>query len=225
MSTEITAEQLIVAERTVRYGRQLERPEVFPTAENWQYIIDNAMSPLVRQLYRKYMVSTHTPRGERSDFHELCLKNFPQYLKVINREDALEAIYDDMTTAPEASIKLVIECQLFDAERILNLMDDGDVLTAIACLEAYQPTYTYADLAPMRHLAHAVQDLAPVGTIKKVRGIFGSEVKYICADGHTNPSGTEFCETCGRDINGLDRTLRATADAYISRVHTLEKML
>lgn len=224
MAIEISADQLIVAERSVRYARQLDRPEVFPTADNWQYIIDNAMSMLALKLYHKYLVSIHTPAAERSDFHELCLLNFPQYLKVIERETAIDTIYSDLTTAPDDSVKLIIDCKLFDAQHILDVMDNGDVLTAIACLDAYQPTYTYNDLRDMRALADAVQDLAPVGSIKKVRGIFGSEIKYICADGHTNPSGTEFCETCGRDINGLDRHLRATADAYISRVHTLEKM-
>lgn len=222
---EITAQQLIVAERTVRYARQLDRPEVFPTADNWQYIIDNAMSALADRLYRKYMVSIHTLPAERSDFHDLCLKRFPDYLKVIDRNVALDAIYGDMTTTPEASVKLIIDCQLFDAARILDLMDNGDVLTAIACLDAYQPTYNYGDLPDMRALAKAVQDLAPVGSIKKVRGIFGSELKYICAEGHVNDSTTDFCEICGRDINGLDRDLRATVDAYVLRVHTLEKLL
>lgn len=222
---KITADQLIVAERSQRYARQLERPEVFPTAENWLYIIENGMSVLARKLYRKFLVSVLTPAAERSEYHRLCIDNFAAYLRAIDRKTALATVYSDMASAPEASIGLIIECQLFDARRILALMNGDDVLTAIACLDAYQPEYSYADLAPMRDLAEAVRDLAPIGSIKKIRGLFGGEVKYICADGHTNPSGTEFCEVCGRDINGLDRTLRATADAYIARVTTLDSLI
>lgn len=222
---KITAEQLMVAERAQRYARQLERPEVFPTADNWLYIIENSMGMLARKLYRKFLVSVLTPPDERSEFHRLCLDNFPAYLRAIDRRTAINTIYGDMVTAPEASVGLIVECQLFDATRILTLMNGDLVLTAIACLAAYQPEYSYADVPVMRELAEAVRDLAPIGHIKKVRGLFGGEIKYICADGHSNPADTDFCEVCGRDINGLDRTLRTTADAYIARVATLESLM
>jgi hypothetical protein len=221
----ITADELIAAERAERYKRQLERPDVFPAAANWQYIIDNKMSMIGRELYRKYLVSWLTPADERCDYHELALQRFSEYLSTIDRDEAVNIVYSDITSAPEATKGLISDCQLFDASKLYQILIDGDAVFAIECLGTFQPQYTDVDLHNMQRLVLAIENLEPLGEMRDMRSIFGKERKYICPEGHTNSAQQEFCATCGLNINGFNGEQVVFIRDFKSRTATLARLL
>jgi hypothetical protein len=221
----VSADQLIAAERAERYKRQLERPDVFPAASNWQYIIDNRMSLIGRELYRKYLVSWLTPSAERCDYHELALQRFSDYLNAIERKDAVEIVYSDITSAPEATKGLIADCRLFDAKKLYKILNDGDIAFVVDCLDTFQPTYSADDLRNMQRLILAIDNLEPLGEVREARSIFGRETKYICPEGHTNSAQQEFCATCGLNINGFTGEQVAVIREFRSRTKTLSGLL
>lgn len=222
----ITREDLMLAERAEKYKVQLQRPEVFPTEENWQYITENAMSEVAPELYHKYLIAWLTPENDRSDFHQLTLEYFPEYLSVIDRDTALDTVYADVETAPEATLGLIRDCALFSAHDLSLLLDKGVDAGFIAlCLKAYQPDYDADDLMDMQALLRKMQRLPEKGQIALPRGIFSRDEKYICPKGHTNPANAEFCSSCGLDIYGLNKEQAACIQLLASRTKTLGALL
>jgi hypothetical protein len=221
----VSADQLIAAERAERYKRQLERPDKFPDGANWQYIIENKMALIGRELYRKYLVSWLTPQPERCDYHELALQRFGEYLCAIEREDAVDIVYSDITSAPEATKGLIADCNLFDAMRLYKILNDGDANFVVECLDTFQPKYTANDLRNMQRLSLAIDNLEPLGEMRDARSIFGREVKYICPEGHTNSAQQEFCATCGLNIHGFNGEQVAMIRDFKSRIATLSRLL
>lgn len=226
---DITADALIAAERAERYKVQLDRPNTFPTEQNWVYIIENRMAAIAPQLYRKYLLSWLTAEDLRTDFHLLALKYFPEYITLIYRPAAIEAVYGDIKSSPEATLALINDCRLFDAPRLLTVLNDDDADVDPApfvadCMAAYQPDYQVADLRDMKALYNAIIQLPPIGEIKESRGIFGRDSRYVCPHGHSNPADVEFCLTCGVDKNGFTETQKANIDAFRARIIILEKM-
>lgn len=227
-STEriVTADDLIVAERADKYKRQLQRPEVFPTAENWRYITENAMAEIAPELYRKFLVSWLTPQKDRSDFNLLALDSFATYLCAIDRDAALDAVYADTATAPDATLRLITDCRLFDANELLNLLDHGaDPGFVALCAEAYQPDYTAEDVQDMLQLLRYFRRMPTRGVIRESRGIFGHETRYICQNGHSGPVDTEFCAQCGLNIFGFTQTQAAAIDRLEKRIRLLSGLL
>ena len=230
VSCDVTADALIAAERAERYKVQLDRPDVFPAEQNWEYIIECRMGAIAAHLYRKYLVSWITDPELRTDYHQSALRNFPKYLGVIDRRVAVDTVYSDVTSAPDAALHLIVECRLFDARRLLALLD-GDVAGedpapfVVDCMAAYQPEYSAADFSDMNALYKAVRSLAPIGEMREGRTIFGREVRYICPNGHSNPADHEFCDTCGVNQYGLNEEQMQCLDAFKTRLSLLSKML
>ena len=51
----ITDEQLKTEELRLRYLELIDKPDVYPTRANWQFITSHAMAGLGSALYRKYL--------------------------------------------------------------------------------------------------------------------------------------------------------------------------
>lgn len=226
----VSADMLIAAERAERYRAQLDRPDVFPSRQNWQYITECRMDQLADLLYRKYLVSWLTEQNLRTDFHNDALECFPQFLMAIDREAALQTVYSDIASAPAATVALVEQCRLFDAGHLLDILHDqtsgGDPVVFVAdCMSAYQPGYTDTDLEDMRILLGAMRNLEPLGQLRESRSIFGRETRYICPNGHSNAADCQFCQTCGRNRFGLTVSQAQNIDNFAGRITLLQRLL
>ena len=226
----ITADALIAAERAERYRIQLERPATFPTEQNWEYIINSRMEAIATQLYRKYLLSYLTDKALRTDFHQLALNKFPEYINVIDRNRAIDTVYSDILSAPDATLSLIINGRLFDADKLLSILNNDKAETDPApfvaeCMAAYQPEYNASDLGAMKQLYLSMRSLPPIGEIRESRGIFGRENKYICPQGHINTADNEYCDTCGTNIYGFTEKQEAIINSFKSRINALETLL
>lgn len=227
---EVTADQLIAALRAERYRAQLERPNTFPTEQNWQYIITWRMEAIAPQLYNKYLLSWLTDKSLRTDFHRMALKYFPEYLCAIDRGVALSAVYGDISSCPEATLHIIDRCRLFDATYLLEILNtdnaEKDTAPFVAdCLSSFQPDYTDSDVQAMRRLYREITALPPLGAVRESRGIFGREQRYICPAGHSNPGDAEYCQTCGLNIQGFTEQQAGKIEEFGQRIKLLERMI
>lgn len=223
----ITADELNNECLRRRYAVMLSRPEVFPTAANWDFIIANRLRGLTAGLYRKYLVSWMLDPADRSDCHRLAIGRMPDYVDVIDREEALDVIYGDVDSSPEAFVALVRRCRLFDADRLNELLDEGYTSLVTDLLDAERPDYGTDDLAAMRRLSLRLSELPQLGSIETHKGLLSGGRRYICPDGHVNQADAVFCthEGCGLDICGLTARQRDAVDRFVSRVDVLADML
>ncbi|MDE6395734.1 MAG: hypothetical protein K2K84_00510 [Muribaculaceae bacterium] len=223
----ITDDELRAACLEERYESRLAFPEVFPSAEQWKYIIEYKMGRLAERLYRKYLVAWLTPKSERTPFHTAAIENMPLYLDAIPRELAIKAVYGDVTSAPDATLALIDECRLFDAKTLSRLIDEGQNSFVADAVNAYQPEYADEDLLLMSDLAIMLQNLQPLGEVRTVRGLFRDETKYVCPNGHANSPDTEYCAEpdCGLDIFGLTEDQHKNISNYSHRVNVLRRLL
>ena len=225
--TPITDDELRAACLEDRYESRLAFPEVFPTDEQWKYIIEYRMSRLASRLYRKYLVAWLTPQVERTAFHVAAIENMPLYLDAIPREDAIAAVYSDVTSAPDGTLALIDDCRLFDARSLSELIDEGLNSFVADAVNTFQPEYTDEDLLSMADLAVLLRNLPALGEIRTVRGLFRDETKYVCPNGHANDPDNEFCDDpdCGLDIFGLTEDQHKSIDNYTHRVNILRRLL
>lgn len=221
----VSADALVAAERAERYRRQLARADVFPSAANWDYIIDHAMYPIARELYRKYLVAWVTDQDVRSDYHDLALARFPDYLRAIPREHAVAAVYSDVESSPDATKALIDDVRLFDAPSLMRILGAGNVVFVADTLLTLQPEYGPKDLQNMASLQHMLDNLPALGEYRESRAIFGSGLRYICPGGHNNPSDTEYCTQCNLNIYGLNPEQSANITAFAARVRLLRSLL
>ena len=223
----VTADELMTECLRRKYCELLSQPEVFPSEENWDFIISNRRAGLCDRRYHKYIVSLMLEEDKRCDFHQLAIKNFPRYIEAIDRQEAIEAVYADPCSERDAFVGLVYTCRLFDCAHIGSLIDDGRPDLAADLLGAYQPEYDGDTIDAMQFLLTRFDTLPVLGSIEMHKGLFRSERRYICPDGHLNPQDAIYCreENCGKDINGLTEAQRTAIENFARRIEVLRDML
>ncbi len=223
----VSAEELKDEAMRRKYSELLTQPEVFPSDDNWRYIIGKRMTGLGPGLYRKYLVAWLTEADLRSEYHMAALEHFPAYLEAVDREYAIETVYGDRTSSGEAFVSIVYKCMLFDAASIGEIIDDGNPSLAADLLGAYQPMYDGDAIDAMRYLLSKFDDLPDVGEMQSRRGLFRNEQVYICPEGHSNSADTVYCchNGCGKDIKGLDERQRKLVEELRYRISLLSEML
>lgn len=219
--------QLHIEEVRLRYLELIERPDVFPTKNNWQFIIENTMRGLARPLYKKYLIALNIDDNDRDVLHDIAIEEFPRYISVINRLEAIDAIYGDVTTAPAAAHSLIRDNNLFDADSLCRIIDKGNISFALSVIDVFQPTYSSADIEPMEKLRTKIDKLPRRGYVERRQSIFGSAEKYICPDGHANNADTEFCRYagCGKNARGLTEAEEKAVAAFSHRLEALKSLL
>jgi len=223
----ITAEDLRTELLRRRYIELLEQPEVFPSQANWDFIIDHALVGIGEGLYRKFLVSAVLPENERRSPNRIALKEFPRYLRAVPRDYAIEVVYDDTVSAPDATRMLIEDCELFDAASLEGLIVRGEVGMAVDLLGAFQSEYTHADLEDMRALLSHLRNLPEEGEMADSRGLLRRELRYVCPAGHVNMAEAEYCthSGCGLNIYGLTRAQMQAIDDFAQRVDALSSLL
>lgn len=223
----ITAEELRIEELRLKYLDLIERPDVFPTRANWQFITSNAMTGLARKLYDKYLTALTIDDNDREHLHDIAIEEFPKFIAAVARPEAIDAIYSDISTDPVAAASLIRDNKLFDADKLRELVEDGDIGFAISLLDVYQPDYSAEDVGAMEALMECIDSLPQVGMIAQKSGLFGSSEKYICPDGHTNPADAEYCQHsgCGKNARGLTEAEEKNIAVFSHRLYALKSLL
>jgi hypothetical protein len=226
MDNKVVSFQVLKAEILRRkYQRLLEKPDVFPSQKNWEYIIQEKMTGLGHLLYRKYLVALLTDQMDRIEYHDIAIKEFPNYLEAVGYDEGVNAIYSDLTSSPDASVTLADTFNLFNVDQVLNMIELGQVDLAIRFLGVFKQEYTFEDLEGMKLILKMLRSLPSVGSIEDSRSLFKSKQVYVCPQGHTNAIENEYCEHCGKNIQGLTMQQVNIINDFRNRIDVLEGLL
>ncbi|MDE5929961.1 MAG: hypothetical protein K2H03_05715 [Muribaculaceae bacterium] len=223
----VTSEQLKAECLRRRYAALLEKPDTFPSGNNWAYIIEQRMDGLGPALYRKYLVAAMLDEERRSGLHTTALKHFPEYLRAVSRDHALDTVYGDCETLPSEFVRLVTDCELFDAPRLAAMLRGGLSARQLvaSCLTAFQPEYDADDLRDMEALLEALQSLPALGRVEERRTLLGLRRLYVCPQGHCSNADNEYCPECGMDIFGLNEDQRRAVNEFAERCEALRELI
>lgn len=224
-AAEVTSEQLRAEELRQRYLEVIDRPDIFPTPTNWQYIIANAMTGLGPALYLKYLTALDLPDDDREPLHTAAIEYFPQYLRAVPRGYAAATVYSRPDMLPDAGLRLIRSQELFDPVEILRLLRSGHSGFALEAIDAYSSVYDADMLDGMRALAGELDALPEMGYREERRGLLGTSVKYICPRGHVNDGDRTYCRDCGCDSRGITESQAARIDTFRRRLRALEVLL
>lgn len=208
-----------------RYIELLKRSDVYPTKSNWRYISSSRMRGLCSLLYGKYLTALTIGEVDREELHIVAVEEFPRYLVNVDMKEAVEAVYGDVYTDPDAAVELICKCELFDAGRLVDLLSFGHLRIVMGIIEAYRREYDEVELLAMRRLVEMLDALPELGRIEARQGIFGRQTRYICPDGHSNPADNVYCSHCGLDIHGLKENDYARIDSLKKRIEALESLV
>ena len=221
----VSSEQLRAEELRQRYLEVIDRPDIFPTPTNWQYIIANAMTGLGPALFTKYLTAIDLPEDGREPLHLAAIEYFPQYLRSVPRDYAAATVYSRPDMLPAEALRLIRSEELFDATLILELLRSGHATFALDAIDAYSSVYDADMLDAMRRLDEAISALPLTGYREERRGLLGTSMKYICPRGHVNDSSRTYCRECGLDARGLTEAQVARIDTFRHRLAALATLL
>lgn len=221
---EVTWEFLTAECVKKRILRKLEQEEGL-TEEEWNYILRNPHQELNEPLYQYYVRCRDLIDGNAygPTYAYDCTKRYPSYLISLDYDEAVEYAYKDAK-----SFRDVLEKKrLFNAKRILKILDAGDLDTAVSLLDVPKYAYGENDLTDMRDLLARLRTLPEIGRrVETQGGLFSSAVtKYECSCGHKNDISVEYCEKCGKNIHGLTEEQESKIDSFEELVETLSCLL
>ena len=224
----ISAKELNAELLKRKYARLLKNEEIYPSQNNWDYIIEHKMYELSHLLYQKYLSALDIAEEKRKSNHNDTITMFPKYLQSIERNHAIETLYNDTSSNTEATVELAIRLDLFDFDGILNMIDRNEAGAAAQMLMALKPSYSANDIEDLNDLLEEFYRLPNLGRIdESALNLFLGERKYICPNGHTNNDVVEFCphEDCELNIKGLTRYEVDCIDEFAERIKILEELL
>lgn len=125
---------------------------------------------------------------------------------------------------------MIKENYLFNAEQILQLLQDNHISVAIELLETEKAEYDEVDLQAMEDICTFLDSLPDKGRIVEVKGgLLSSKMveKYICPNGHRNDKECVFCQEydCGLNIKGLTQNEVNIINTFKDKVRILKALL
>ena len=155
--------------------------------------------------------------------------NLGEYLSMIERSAAIEAIYSILESAPYNATRIIYEKNLFDAKSIQRFITAGNMELACSLLASEQDIYTQDDLNDMEKILSLFDTLPDVGKVAVVKGGVLSKEKerYVCRHGHISDKDSEFCENlnCNENIKGLTSSQVTRIETFRQKVKSLKYLL
>lgn len=192
--------------------------------EEWvEFMRENPMDGLMEDLIYIYSTYRRYPDSTMKDTAVTLLKAY-------GRERLAPVVYELAGKEGEFNCAsgLIHALGLFDPARVLELCVK-DHEKGAWLLDAKADRYDGKDLAAMEGICEFYDSLPDTGTIEKVikTGMFSKkeEEKFICENGHENETHNEFCNKCGVNIKGLNRTEAALVEKFKRKTEALRAIL
>lgn len=235
---KVSWEELNLAYHKRKIRRKIESDEHI-TDEEWDFILKNDVGELTSVLYQYYqkcnasrIVDSSNSGGMyveslRPHWATSGVSNFKKYLSKLDYNDAIKYVYENL----DDFMEVITSNKLFNASKILNIAEDGDLDIAISLLGVEKSSYNIQDLAKMQELSKYLENLPDVGKKEEVKGgLFSSGgLKFICSCGKKNEISSEdcedYCSDCGKNIKGVTREEQQTIENYVELVETLSEIL
>lgn len=148
-------------------------------------------------------------------------------IRAYTKKDIVPIVYNFYEETKNIHItKLIKNCNLFDARRILHLCNK-DINLAIEVLSANADEYNTEDLALMKQIVEKLTTVSFLGKIESVKsGLLGKmQEKYICPNGHKNDIDATFCTSCGLNIYGFNSDQVSKINLFKRKVEALSNLI
>ena len=154
------------------------------------------------------------------------MANTSNFFRNLDENEAVEILYGNITNNPKACIEIIDSNNLFSAQKILDLINKGEISIAVDCLSTNKNYYTKDDLNIMEKIVAYFENLEDLGSIELVKGVLGkAKEKYICPDGHPNNPEVKYCEICNKNIKGLRKSQVNTINNFNTKTDSLKTIL
>lgn len=231
---KISWEELNLAYHKRKIRRKIESDE-HVTDEEWDFVLKNDVGELTSVLYQYYQKCIAAPMINatisgamlvepiRLDWADSGVSNFKKYLSKLDYNDAIKYAYENVYDFME----VITSNKLFNASKILNIAENGELDLAISLLGVEKSSYNIQDLSEMQKLSEYLENLPDVGKKEEVKGGLFSPggLKFICSCGKKNEISSDdcdnYCSDCGKNIKGITREEQQTIDNYVELVETL----
>jgi uncharacterized protein YbjQ (UPF0145 family) len=197
---------------------------LFPKQNELNFIMENGLWELAASLYDYYVIPRTYDEVRPID------EKFPIMLSAMGYNDIVKFIYKDYSSRRSYAYNLIKDNNLFNAESILELLQDNHISEAIELLETEKTEYDDADVKAMENICAFLDNLPKKGKIEEVKGgLLSSKMveKYICPNGHKNDKEYEFCQEygCGLNIKGLTHEEVNIINTFKDKVRIIKALL
>lgn len=191
-----------------------------PWIEELNFIMSNNLTDLAESLYDYYATERIQIGARPID------EKFPIILSTLSYEEAVEVIYKDYEVRHTYAYDLIKANKLFNAQKVLNLLNAGHINLAVQLLKTEKPDYMREDVEVMTEILSVLDALPDKGKFQEMKsGVFSAKLEemYICPLGHKNNKDV-IC-WCGLNIKGLNREQVDTIEAFRVKVNILKTLL
>lgn len=192
--------------------------------EEWYFLQQNNIPSLTEKLLEKYLYTFDNSISIDSEQGQIFSRGITNYFRVLDKDTSINILYDKLIKNPKSVFELINNNNLFSPEKVLWLIEKGELGVAILCLNINKENYSNTDLSQMSTIVKSFENLVNRGSIKATKSLLGKDKeKYICPNGHTNEIESEFCETliCSQNIKGLTKGQVEKIDNFKNKVETL----
>jgi uncharacterized protein YbjQ (UPF0145 family) len=183
------------------------RQEKFKLDESdWEHLLSHDTNEIIGELLVAYCEGGYYDYNTAQTIsYGVSEDRILQYLSAIDKDIVEQKLYEMAVSGHNVILDLIKNLNLFSANRVLALIDSGNIGTAISLLSANQSYYDEKDIQDYRKILDKLNNLPDTGEIKKKKGLISKEKDiYCCTNGHENSIDNTFCNTCNIDIKGLN---------------------
>jgi len=198
------------------------------TQEEWYFIQQNPILKISENLLNNFLKNYGYLIPVESDNGKVLISNITNYFRVLEKETSINVLYDKLIENPTHIFELIKNNNLFSPEKVLWLIENGEIGIAIICLNINKENYSTNDLSLMSKIIEFFDNLENKGAIKTSKSLLGKDKeKYICPNGHSNDVESKYCVTygCLLNIKGLTIGQVEQIDNFKNKVETLSYLL
>lgn len=193
--------------------------------QDWEFMFENPIVEIAEELINIYIGFAH------NFVSQLLSDNLPSYLKLIDENIVIDILYKKMKeeiknpTSKYTALYLIKINNLFDTNKVIELIKNDNISNAIECLSIDRDYYTKDNLKTMYEIVRLLNDLTDKGKIEMSKVFLGKDKeKYICPNGHTNDINHKFCSCCDLNIKGLYKSEVEKIQMFAFKVHALDNL-
>lgn len=183
-----------------------------------EFLLENPQTEIIESLINRYLSLDINYNAEE-------VANIKQIISVIPANNIIPFVYKH---SEHKKIRdLINKYYLFDSGSIYETIKER-IHDGIALLSATKEYYNANDLQGMKKILEYLNNLPNTGNIESVKGgLFSksNEEKFVCENGHKNPSDSLFCEKCGINIKGLSEDEMKIIDSLKEKCDIIESYI
>lgn len=193
--------------------------------DDWEFLLENSVEEILPNLLEDYLLAFKDYPTPISEIQKRLRKFFPLYLKQLDQDIVSKFLYEKILVNTQIIISLLKESDSFNPTLTLSTIKSINTHIGISTTEAHKRFYSIEDLSVMKSILKFVNEIPNTGKIEIVKGLLGSKEKYVCENNHNNDPNEEFCDNCGKNIQGLTKSEINTLNEFEIRIKALSTLL